>query len=211
VPDRHDSARSTRQRARAYANEARFVKSLRVLPPRVALFFIRARRYALSHDDRFSLDSSIRPLELRALLDLARGRPTVVELGTGTAWSAIALALADRACRVLSYDPEIRGQREAYLDRAWPGVRSRVELRNEPDSAGPRSGEVIDFLFVDSSHDRDSVMAAFRAWQSSLASDAVVAFHDYDHPSYPGVREAISELGLSGRRHSGLFVWHAGS
>jgi len=143
------------------------------------------------------------------LLHLARGREAVVELGTGTAWSTIALALDDRARRVVTYDPCVRPEREAYLARAWPNVRERIELRDEPDSRGPRSGESVEFLFIDSSHDCESVMTAFRAWRDSLVPGAVVAFHDYDHPSYPGVREAIDDLGLSGRQHGGLFVWHA--
>jgi hypothetical protein len=50
------------------------------------------------------------------------------------------------------------------------------------------------------------VLAAFRAWRDSLATNGVVVFHDYDHPSYPGVREAVAELGLGGRSVGGMFV-----
>ena len=196
---------------RGYADEARYALSLRSLPPRVVLFLMRARRHALRSGDRFSLDSAIRPRELRALLSLSRGRRAVVELGTGTGWSAITLALGDRARRVRTYDPCVRPEREAYLDRAWPAVRARIELRNQADNLGPPEGEGerVELLFVDSSHDRESVMGAFRAWRESLVPGAIVAFHDYDHPSYPGVREAIDELGLSGHQDGGLFVWSA--
>jgi predicted O-methyltransferase YrrM len=195
--------------ARACVGWARFVLSLRVLPPRVALFLVRARRHARRNRDQFSLSSAIRPGELATLFHLAQGRRAVVELGTGTAWSAIALALEDRARRVVSYDPCVRPEREAYLACAWPAAHQRIEFRNEPDSHGPRPGESVEMLFIDSSHDRESVAVAFGAWRESLAPGAVVAFHDYDHPSYPGVREAIDDLGLSGAQHGGLFVWHA--
>jgi predicted O-methyltransferase YrrM len=50
------------------------------------------------------------------LLALARDCDPVVELGTGTAWSAIALALDDRTRRVITCDPWVRHEREAYLD-----------------------------------------------------------------------------------------------
>jgi len=60
-----------------------------------------------------------------------------------------------------------------------------------------------------SSHDRDSVAAAFAAWRNALAPRAVVAFHDYGHPDYPGVREAVRQLELSGEERGGLFVWRA--
>jgi hypothetical protein len=36
----------------------------------------------------------------------------------------------------------------------------------------------------------------------------VVAFHDYDHPHFPGVREAVDELGLTGTSQGGVFVHH---
>jgi predicted O-methyltransferase YrrM len=189
---------------------ARGLLSLRVLPPAVALFLWRASRHAHRAGDSFSLLSAARPAELAVLLSLARERRLVVELGTGTAWSAIALALADRARTVISYDPCVRDEREAYLDLAGPGVRARLDLRAEPDTSGPRLGDPpVEMLFVDSLHEREAAMAAFRAWRAALAPGAVVAFHDYGHPDYPGVREAIVELGLSGAQSGGLFVWRA--
>ena len=88
-------------------------------------------------------------------------------------------------------------------------VRDRVELRDERDTAGPRPGEAAELLFIDSSHDRESVLAAFRAWRAALIPGSVVAFHDYGHPEYPGVRDAIQELGLVGAESNGIFVWQA--
>jgi predicted O-methyltransferase YrrM len=190
----------------AHLGGLRFLLSLRALPPNVALFMFRARRHALRAGDSFSLASAIRPDELAVLLRLARGRVTVAELGTGTAVSTIALALADPDRRVATCDPCVRPEREAYLALAGAGVRERIEFRAQPDSDGPRPGEAIELLFIDSEHYRESVVAAFRAWRESLVSDAVVVFHDYDHPSYPGVREAVEELGLPGRRVGGLYV-----
>jgi predicted O-methyltransferase YrrM len=194
----------------ALRGRVRLALSLRVLPPRVARFFWRARRHARRTGDRFSLASAARPAELAELLALARDRRTVIELGTGTAWSAIALALDDRARRVVTYDPCVRPEREAYLDLVGRGVREHIDLRDEPDSCGPRAGDPpVQLLFVDSLHERDSVVAAFRAWRAALAPDAVVVFHDYGHPEYPGVRQAVEDLELSGRENGGLFVWRA--
>jgi predicted O-methyltransferase YrrM len=197
---------------KALAETARRLLSLRVLPPWIAIFYWRAHRRALRTGDQFSLASAARPSELAGLLSLARQRRAVVELGTGTAWSAIALALADDARRVISYDPSVRPQRDGYLVLVRAGVRARIELRDRPDSDGPQPGDPpVELLFIDSSHDRDSVLAAFGAWRDALASGAIVAFHDYDHPEYPGVRQAVAELQLSGRESGGLFVWRAPS
>jgi predicted O-methyltransferase YrrM len=190
--------------------QLRHALSLRVLPLRIGLFYWRSHRHARGTGDRFSLDSAARPAELARLLALARGRSSIVELGTGTAWSAVALALADGARRVISYDPCVRPQREVYLDLVGSSTRERIELRDQPDSQGPHPGDPpVQLLFIDSSHDRDSVLAAFHTWRGALAPGAIVAFHDYDHPEYPGVRQAVTELELSGRESGGLFVWQA--
>jgi predicted O-methyltransferase YrrM len=194
----------------AMRGELRLVLSLRVLPPRVARFFWRAHRHARRSGDRFSLVSPVRPAELAELLALARDRRMVVELGTGTAWCAIALALQERTRRVVSCDPCQRGEREAYLDLAGLAVRERIDLRHESDSAGPRPGEEpVELLFIDSSHEREPTVAAFRAWRDALAQGAVVVFHDHANPDYPGVRQAVADLELSGRESGGLFVWRA--
>lgn len=198
-----DIARSLRR----CAGDLRFALSVRRLPLGVAAFFVRAWWCAQRNEDHFSLASAIRPSELSELLRLARGRTSIVELGTGTGWSTIALALAERGRRVISYDPHVRPERDAYVARAWPSVRAHIEFREEPDSSGPRPGETVDFLFIDSSHDRASVLCAFATWREALVPDALVAFHDYGHPSYPGVREAVEELGLKGVISGSLFVW----
>ena len=194
---------------RLWWGRLRYLISLRRLSPRVARFLWKAWRHATRTGDRFSLDSAVRPGQLAVLVALARGRRRIVELGTGTGWTAIALALDDSTREVASYDPVVRPEREVYLAMVSDTVRDRVELRNEEDVSGPRPGEAAEVLFIDSSHDRESVLAAFRAWRAALTPDAVVAFHDYGHPEYPGVRDAILELGLVGAETNGIFVWEA--
>lgn len=188
----------------------RLLLSLRVLRWRVARFYWRAHRHARRNGDRFSLDSAARPSELAELLALAAGRQSVVELGTGTGWSAIALALDNGTRRIVSYDPSVRSERVAYLKLAGACARERIELRAEADSRGPHVGDAaVELLFIDSEHERQPVLDAFAAWRGALAPGAVVVFHDYGHPRYPGVREAVAELGLQGSERGGVFVWRA--
>ena len=47
------------------------------------------------------------------------------------------------------------------------------------------------------------------AWRPALAPGALVLFHDYGHPGFPGVAEAVSKLGLHGSADGGIFVWRA--
>lgn len=130
----------------------------------------------------------------------------MVELGTGTAWTTLALALADPRREVVSYDPIARGERDRYLALVRPDVRARVQLITEPGSAGPESGEPVDLLYVDSSHTRQGTIEELQAWRGALPAGALVVFDDYTHEDYPGVREAVAELGLAGNRQGTLFV-----
>src|SRR5919107_581389 len=125
------------------------------LPPRVAIFYSRARRAAAREGDEWSLRSATGPESLARILRLARGRKRVVEIGTGTAWTTAALLIADRERHVLSFDPKVWPQRERYLGLAGAGVTARVELVQSGGEEG--RGErpwCPDMLFVDGSHDR---------------------------------------------------------
>jgi len=175
------------------------------LPPRVALFYSRARRLAARSGDDWSLQSATKPESLRELLRVARGSRSVAEIGTGTAWTTAALALADRNRRVVSFDPVVRPERDRYLELAG-AARDRIELLALPGERGPR--EQVDMLFIDGSHERDRTIETFRIWRPAVTR--VVAFHDYGNPAYPGVSEAIAALGLEGRVVRDIFVWTSG-
>jgi predicted O-methyltransferase YrrM len=191
-------------RARGFAGQGRH---LFAMPRRVAAFYLRAFWTALRTRDGYTSVIATRPSDAVQLIELARGRRSVVELGTGTAWTTIALALADRGRRVVSYDPEAHAQRERHLALIDTGTRARIELRRQlGQEASPAPG-TVDFLFIDCAHDRVSTADSFRAWEPAIVPGGVVAFHDYDHPEFPGVREAVEELELAGEASGGLFVW----
>jgi predicted O-methyltransferase YrrM len=188
------------------ARELRYLIRLRVLPWRVALFDWRAHRLASRIGDRFSLVSATRPEDLALLLGLARGRLHVVELGTGTGWTALALALHDARREVITYDPVYRPERNRYLELVDPTVRQRITFVEAPGSSGPPDERTIDLLYVDSTHGRQETIEELRAWRPALAPEALVVLDDFNHPDFPGVREAVHELGLSGQQRGTLFV-----
>lgn len=195
-----------RRVARHTLDDLDYVRQLQVLPRRVATVQMRCRLRARRIGDAFSLASATRPADMARLLELAVGRKLVVELGTGTAWTTIALALADPTLEIVSFDPIARIEREAYLALVSEATRARIELVDRPGSTGPRSSRPVDLLYIDSSHQREETMAEVNAWRPTLAKDAVVVFDDYDHPCYPGVAGAIEKLGLEGERVGSLFV-----
>lgn len=134
----------------------------------------------------------------------------MVELGTATGWTAITLALDDPQRQVVTYDLLDRPERQRYLALVGPDVRSRITLVIGPGSSGPRDPEPIDLLYIDSSHERAETIAEVRAWRPYLQPGALVMFDDYGHPGYPGVREAIEQLGLDGESRGELFVHRHG-
>jgi hypothetical protein len=180
------------------------------MPPRVSLFYVRARRLALHRGDDWSLHSSTKPPALRSLLQLARGRRHVVEIGTGTAWTAAALALADRRREVLSFDPVVRPERDWYLGLCGDSATCRIALVEHPgELGGATAGAPVDLIYIDGSHERDRTIDTFQAWLPRLAPGAIAAFHDWGNAAYPEVSEAIVALGLDGQAVGELFVWRA--
>jgi predicted O-methyltransferase YrrM len=186
---------------------ARLLLATGALPRRTAVFQARAMLRAARLGDDWALQSSTRPADVAELLRLAKGRRRAVELGTATGWTAGALLLADPQRRLSSYDPVVREHRDAYLALLPRAARERLELVAAPGHEARDEG--IELLFVDSSHERDATVAELRAWQPRLAPGALVVLHDYGNPAYPGVAEAVAELGLSGREHAGLWLWEA--
>jgi predicted O-methyltransferase YrrM len=155
-----------------------------------------------------SLAIAARPRELVALLRAARGATAVAEVGTGTAWTAIVLALADRDRHVHSFDVFEHHQRAAYLDLAPAEVRGRLQLAIRDGREGPPPElPELDFLFIDSSHELEETVTTFRLWSARLRPGGTVAFHDYHNEHYPGVARAVAQLGLAGEERAGMYLW----
>src|SRR3954451_2145313 len=127
------------------------------LPLPVASFQARAVIYAARSGDAFALQAASRPADVRALLRLAAGRRTVVELGTATGWTTASLVLADPARTVTSYDPVVQPGRARYAALVRPQARARVAFVDETGQAGAArwSGPPVDLLFIDSTHTRE--------------------------------------------------------
>ncbi|HEY5317456.1 MAG TPA: class I SAM-dependent methyltransferase, partial [Solirubrobacteraceae bacterium] len=116
------------------------------------------------------------------------------------------MALANPRARVASYDIAPIPYREPYIRMLDRATRERIEFVTH-DGNDPLEGAGVDLVFIDASHEREDTIRTFHAWEPLLVSGGVVAFHDYHDPRWPGVTEAVAELGLNGRTHGHLFVW----
>lgn len=197
---------ATQARVRALRRDVWFLTALRSLPWRVAIFQWRAWRLAGRLGDEFGRVSATRPWKLATLLNLAVDAQFVVELGTAHAWTAISLALAREDREVVSYDPVERDERSRYLQLVPEQVRRRVTFVCQRGDSGPGTDRPVDFLYIDTLHQRAETIQELQAWRQVLRDGAWVIIDDYDHPEYPGVREAISELRLGGEIRDNLFV-----
>jgi predicted O-methyltransferase YrrM len=157
-------------------------------------------------EDRFSLISRTDPRKLALLLHAGRGRRRVVELGTGTAWTAISLILADPDRVVTTYDPIERPEREQYLRLVSREHRQRLTFVRASGDEGPRDSAMVDLLYIDSSHHRDDTIRELEVWRPALGVGSLVVLDDFEHQDYPGVEEAVRHLGLLGEQRRGLFV-----
>jgi predicted O-methyltransferase YrrM len=187
-------------------------RALPALPLAVGLFYTRAWLRAIAKRDPTVFVAPASVAQLALLIKLARNAKTIVELGTGGATTALALLIGLPHARLISYDPTAWPAREHYLTLAPARVRERLELRAAPGETGPKPGDPpVQFLFVDSSHEEEETVASFGAWRDSLEPGAVVVFHDYDNPDFPGVALAVARLGLAGEPQLGMFVTSVGS
>jgi predicted O-methyltransferase YrrM len=201
---RSGDRRSTLQRGGRLALQAWHLVRL---PVAVAAFWVRALRRAQACDDTWSIDVACRPAELRVLLDALGDAPRVAEVGTAAAWTTACIALAQPGREVHSWDVEAHPERDRYLGLLDPGTRARVHLHERPGGLGPADPPPVDAVFIDSSHERDETVATFRTWEPVLPAGGIIAFHDYDDDAYPGVTEAVRELGLQGEARGHLYVW----
>jgi predicted O-methyltransferase YrrM len=180
--------------------------AVRALPGPVRHFYRRALDEARRTGDLFSLASVSRPANLATLLTLGRGRQRIVELGTCTAWTAIAFAMNEPSARVTTFDPVVHAQREQYLALAPAEVRERVQLVTQRGVDGARETGEVELLFIDSTHERADTVAEYEAWLPHMVPGGVVVFDDFGHSDFPGVAEAIADLALVGEARGALFV-----
>ncbi|HEV2786699.1 MAG TPA: class I SAM-dependent methyltransferase, partial [Solirubrobacteraceae bacterium] len=139
------------------------------LPPAAILFYAKALRQGRKRGDTVSLAIAARPRELVELVRAARGATAVAEVGTGTAWTAIVLALADRARRIHSFDVREHDGRSAYLQLAPAQARARLELAVRDGREGPPADlPELYFMFIDSSHELEETVTTFRLWSARL-------------------------------------------
>lgn len=84
-----------------------------------------------------------------------------------------------------------------------------VEIIKSDSAGGAKmlQNASVDFVFIDAGHDEQSVRADIKAWLPKVKPGGVLAGHDYDTVSDPGVVRAVDAL-LPARRVMGRCWWY---
>lgn len=54
-------------------------------------------------------------------------------------------------------------------------------------------GRLFDMVFLDAMHDYENVKADIERWWPKVIRGGIMAFHDYGHHDFPGVKRAVDE------------------
>jgi len=137
------------------------------------------------------------------LTRLAAGK-NVLEIGSYCGRSTICLARFARSVGAVdTFDgrgTELGGDTEkVFRDNLHRyGVDRRVNvLKGAADRVIPNLPQIFDLVFIDGSHDYESVKADIALSLSVLKPGGLLAFHDYERDCDPGVTAAVNEF-LSG-------------
>lgn len=116
--------------------------------------------------------------------------PFVVNLGAGFGTSSMAMAEA-RTIHLYSIDnnPGFSEKEKENFGKAGLEVPFQI-------TANSHSDELLivppfDLVFVDADHREEEVQADIDKWIPLIKKGGIIAFHDYGHSNYPGVKIAV--------------------
>jgi predicted O-methyltransferase YrrM len=180
--------RTARQQGRATMKPPRFFKQVRAATPEPVMM---------------------------ALADFATQVPAdqeIVEIGVFHGRTALQLAWGARqghGAHVTAVDPwDLPGntygppftdpgsRRWAYHHVQSLGFTRDITLIHafSHDAAAQYNGPPVGLLFIDGDHSKDGAMCDVMNWAPRLAEGARIAVDDYEHPDWPGVKEALDDL-----------------
>lgn len=152
----------------------------------------------------YDINGWLLPSEGKALAELARGK-RVLEIGSYCGLSTVCMGrTAEHVTAVDYFDgrgtpqphdtkPDFDRNIERY------GLAHKVVAKHPTWlEMGDLPREEYDLAFIDGDHSFKSVAADIVHAMNLLKPDGLLSFHDFKHPSHPGVEEAVDGLLLDG-------------
>ena len=140
--------------------------------------------------------------EFHQLIELAAGKD-VLEVGSFMGLSAYGMAWTAKSVQCVdTFRANSAGQKQmdnhttlAAFDKAvsrFNNVKRFVGTSEEAALNSAVQGQ-FDFVFLDAMHTYEDVKADIERWWPRVRSGGVMAFHDYGHHDFPGVKQAVDE------------------
>lgn len=157
------------------------------------------------------------PSELSWLEEQATGKSLVIEIGSWKGRSSVAMAGAER---LICIDVFVDRQQEtgsgvdilpdfsaAIGDDSVrvTAIRGDVAEPNFVDAIANRYGGEADVVFIDASHDEESVRRDIATAMRLVKAGGIVCGHDYSS-AWPGVVAAVNDI-LPGFQRAGDSIW----
>jgi hypothetical protein len=91
-----------------------------------------------------------------------------------------------------TYDfPTVRSQFDKRTRRF--GSRVKTLHMDTLEAAAHVADGSLDFVFIDADHSYEAVAADIDAWLPKIKAGGLISGHDYGHPRFPGVKQAVDE------------------
>ncbi len=108
----------------------------------------------------------------------------------------LAIDCWDPEFKYQTWPKEIQSVNEKHFDKVLSRHPSRIEKIKgySADVASIIVDGTLDLVFLDASHDYFSAGRDIFSWLPKIRSGGFIGGHDYGHPKFPGVKEAVDEV-----------------
>ncbi len=134
-----------------------------------------------------------------------------VEIGTKYGGSAVAVTYQNPDLVIDTYDIEDYPESLYFVSRQEFITKNNLQnyinfhLEKSPEAVRGYPEKRIDTLFIDGSHDYQSVLEDWQGWSPFLVKGSYVLFHDYSQSS-PGVIQAVKKFVLNNLSFSSVRI-----
>lgn len=155
---------------------------------------------ALERATAIGVEGFLHCSELEQLIDMACNQD-VLEVGSFRGLSAWGMASVARSLRCVdTFRANSAGQQQmqqmtTFVDfnRSISRYSNVTYFIGTSEDAAKLLHDDYGFIFLDAMHDYESVKADIERWWPKVLPGGVMAFHDYGHGDFPGVKQAVDE------------------
>jgi len=115
----------------------------------------------------------------------------------------------DTTMQYQTWDPKRFSEFERQFDqvvRKWPNNAIKHKAYSA-DAAQVYTDGSLGLVFIDATHEYEDCMNDIKAWLPKLRKGGWMTGHDYHHPRFPGVTEAVDEAFPEGVQVEDDTVW----